>query len=371
MKNKKMKRLLVVVPAILVAVFLLNSFVLKEKKAREKITNRAKSEHMPIIFRSADGGQTWQDISEGLPENLKREGVRADALFANDRGLYLRAGNGVYHSEPNSTTRFWTKDILRGEQGNIAPGRNGIFAYNFRGQFLKRIDGTGNWSPMYTNFQEQAVRLNKTIDWMYTNYKEKQVSSIFETTGGAVFVGSNNAIYRSTNSGKTWKYVPVAGWILKMAESNGVLLAASSQGILRSTDDGENWDRVINEGVAGIAVERIDGGFAAIVYDTITKTNSIRISLDSGKTWNAIGEELQPSWSSLLMEKTGLHQSSPEILSIKQMGKYLICGRSDGIFRSSDMGKTWEKLLLPAMENYGFNLSVSGNVIYVILNKGC
>ena len=158
---------------------------------------------------------------------------------------------------------------------------------------------------------------------------------------------------------------------MKMAESNGVLLAASSQGILRSTDDGENWDRVISEGGASIAVERIDGGFAAIVNNTITKTNTIHISLDSGKTWNTIGEELQPSWSSLLMTKIGLIQSSWYISSIKQVGKYLICSRSDGIFRSSDMGKTWKKLLLPAMENYGFNLSVSGNLIYAIPNRGC
>ncbi|WP_299581460.1 exo-alpha-sialidase [Mucilaginibacter sp.] len=367
-----MKRLFVFVPAIFLVLFLLNSFVLKEKEAKKKPIKEGKSSAIVnIIFKSADGGQTWQDISEGLPENLQREGVRSDGFFANDRGLYLRAGNGVYHSEPNSTTRFWTKEIFPGEQRNIAPGKNGIFAYNFRGQFLQKINGTNNWSPMYTNFQEQAVRLNRTIDWMYTNYKEKQVSSVFETIGGTVFVGSNNALYKSTNSGKTWKYVHVGGWVMKMVESNGVLLAASSKGILRSTDDGENWDRVISEGGVGIAVERIDGGFAAIVNNTITQTNSIHISLDSGKTWNAIGEELQPSWSSLLMKKIGLLKSSSDILSIKQMGKYLICGGSDGIFRSSDMGKTWKKLLLPAIENYGFNLSVSGNVIYAIPNKGC
>ncbi|MDB4919163.1 MAG: hypothetical protein JWQ54_1146 [Mucilaginibacter sp.] len=372
LKFKKMKRLFVFVPAIFLVLFLLNSFVLKEKEAKKKPIKEGKSSAIVnIIFKSADGGQTWQDISEGLPENLQREGVRSDGFFANDRGLYLRAGNGVYHSEPNSTTRFWTKEIFPGEQRNIAPGKNGIFAYNFRGQFLQKINGTNNWSPMYTNFQEQAVRLNRTIDWMYTNYKEKQVSSVFETIGGTVFVGSNNALYKSTNSGKTWKYVHVGGWVMKMVESNGVLLAASSKGILRSTDDGENWDRVISEGGVGIAVERIDGGFAAIVNNTITQTNSIHISLDSGKTWNAIGEELQPSWSSLLMKKIGLLKSSSDILSIKQMGKYLICGGSDGIFRSSDMGKTWKKLLLPAIENYGFNLSVSGNVIYAIPNKGC
>ncbi|WP_258135173.1 WD40/YVTN/BNR-like repeat-containing protein [Mucilaginibacter phenanthrenivorans] len=366
-----MKRLFVVIPAVLLALFLLNSFVLKEKKAGEKTTKGAKSGPVTIIFRSTDGGQTWQDISKGLPEKLQREGVWRDGLFANDSGLYLRAGNGIYHNEPNSTTSFWTKEIFPGNQRNIAPGRNGIFAYDFRGQFLEKINGKNNWSSMYTNFQEQAVRINRTIDWMYTNYKEKQVSSVFETTGGTVFVGSNNAVYKSTNSGKTWKYVHVGGWVMKMVESNGVLLAASSQGILRSTDNGENWDRVISEGGAGIAVERIDGGFAAIVYNTITQTNSVHISLDSGKTWNDIGEGLQPSWSSLLMKKIGLLKSSSNIFSIKQMGKYLICGGSDGIFRSSDMGKTWKKLSLPAIENYGFNLSVSGNVMYVIPSKGC
>ncbi|MFB9844854.1 WD40/YVTN/BNR-like repeat-containing protein [Mucilaginibacter ginsenosidivorans] len=371
MKNKKIKRSLVFAPAILVVLFLLNSFVVKEKKAWEKTAKGTKSAHVPIIFRSTDGGQTWQDISKGLPENLQREGVWRDGLLANDRGLYLRAGNGVYHSEPNSTTPFWTKEVLSGPQRNIAPGNNGIFAYDFRGQFLKKINGRSEWSPVYANFQEEAVRLNRTIDWMYKNYKEKQVSSLFETTRGTVFIGSNNALYKSNNSGKTWKYVPVGGWVMKIAESNGVLLASSSQGILRSTDDGESWVRVISEGDAGIAVERIDGGFAAIVNNKIAHSNSVHISRDNGKTWNTIGEELQPSWSNSLMGKIGLVQSSSDISSIKQMGKYLICGRSDEIFRSSDMGKTWEKLSLPAIGNFGFDLSVSGNVIYAIPNKGC
>lgn len=365
-----MKKLFVFVPAVLLVLFLLNSFVLKEKGTGKKTTEGPKSGLLNIVLRSTDGGQTWEDISKGLPENLQREGVWSHGLFANDRGLYLRAGNGLYHSDPNSTTTFWTKEIFPGKQREIAPGKNGIFAYNFRGQFLQKINGTSDWSPMYTNFQEQAVRIDKTTDWMYKNYKEKEVRTVFETAGGTVFIGSNNMLFRSTNSGKTWKQVQVGDGRMKLAESNGVLLSTSKEGILRSTDDGQNWDRVISEGGGGIAVESIDGGFAAIVYNTITQTNTIHISRDSGKTWNTIGEELQPSRISLLFKQIGGFQSSLNISSIKQVGKYLICGRSDGIFRSSDMGKTW-KLLLPSIENRGFNLSVSGNVIYAIPNKGC
>lgn len=138
---------------------------------------------------------------------------------------------------------------------------------------------------------------------------------------------------------------------MKLVESNGVLLATSQRGILRSTDDGENWDFVISEGGVGI-----EGGFAAIACNTSTQFRRIHISLDSGKTWKAIDEGLQPSLF---------------ISSIKQMDEYLICGHPDGLFRSSDMGKTW-KLILPSVEKKVFNLSVSGNVIYAIpKNGGC
>lgn len=357
-----MKKLFVIVPAILVGLFLLNSFVLREKKTAKKTTKASKT----VVLRSTDGGQTWQDISKGLPERLQREGVWSGALFANERGLYLRSGNGIYHTEANSATHFWTTDIFPGNRSQIAPGKNGIYVYNFRGQFLKKINGTDNWSPMYTDFQEQALRIDKTTDYTYEKFGVKEVRTIFETAGGTVFIGSNNVFFRSADKGKTWKPVQVGDGAMKLAESNGVLLSTSKKGILRSTDDGQTWDNVLSEWGAGIAVERINGGFAAIINNTITKTNSVHISLDSGKTWNVIGEELRPSWISSLIRP----QSSSDILSIKQAGKYLISVRTDGIYRSADMGKTWEMLVLPK-ENFGFNLSVSGNVIYAMPGKGC
>jgi hypothetical protein len=204
MKNKKIKTLLVVVPAIFLGLFLLNSFVLKEKEAKkEPIKEGRSSAIVNIIFRSADGGQTWQDISQGLPEKMQKGGVWSGGVFADEHGIYLRAGNGVYHNEPNSTTPFWTKDIFPGKQRNIAPGKNGVFAYDFRGQFLKKINGASDWVPIYTNFQEQAVRLDKTVDWMSKNYKERDVRNVFETAGGTVFITTNTSFFRSTNSGKT------------------------------------------------------------------------------------------------------------------------------------------------------------------------
>lgn len=71
---------------------------------------------------------------------------------------------------------------------------------------------------------------------------------VYETTRGTVFIGCDNGLFKSTNSGNTWQQVHTGGWVMKLVESNGVLMATSQNGILRSTDDGENWNLVISEG---------------------------------------------------------------------------------------------------------------------------
>ena len=69
--------------------------------------NTNKSGVANIIFKSADGGQTWQDISEGLPENLQEDVIQRGSFFADDSAFYLRVGNGIYQTKPNSAAPFW------------------------------------------------------------------------------------------------------------------------------------------------------------------------------------------------------------------------------------------------------------------------
>jgi len=274
---------------------------------------RDKAAAANIIFKSTDGEQTWQDISKEVPENLEEAG-----FFANESGLYLRAGNEIYLSKPNSAAPFWKKDIFifSGKQGSIAPAKAGIVAYNFDGQFLQQIKGTSSWLPVRT---------------------------------GAL--------------------------VMKIVASNGVLLATGNEGILRSTDDGETWKWVVKEGV-GIAVERIKGGFAAISYNAQLRTRRVRTSYDGGISWQPIDASHQ---AQVVIDSISqpINASIPAqgivdsiwrprndglpvqafITSIVQVGENFFCGHPAGIFKSSDKGKTW-KLILP--------------LIYAIsTNKGC
>jgi photosystem II stability/assembly factor-like uncharacterized protein len=305
-----------------------------------------------IILQSKDNGKTWEDISYGLPENVEPED-----LFAGESDIYLRSRNGMYRSKNNLKSPVWEKeDGLDPKSASIAFNHSGIMAYNYEGQIYQKPSSAGIWSPIYTNVQTHSMR------------------TIYETTSGIVFVGYDGGLYKSSDRGKSWRQVQNEGWVMHMVESKGVLVATGQKGIMRSTDNGEHWEWVIREGGVGIAIEQIDGGFAAISCNTKTITRRIHVSFDDGKTWKSIDDGLRPSLF---------------ISSIKKVGKYLICGHPDGIFRSSDFGKTWN-IVHPSVENNGlkyrrtldsdpfddhkkvFKIYVSGNTVYAVAgNAGC
>jgi photosystem II stability/assembly factor-like uncharacterized protein len=286
-----------------------------------------------IIFQSTDNGITWQDISKGLPENME-----SNNFFANDKGLYIPAGAGMFHSKPNALAPSWDKELFIFDPGDIVVCRSGMYGMKYEGEISQKILGMNLWVPIYTNFQKKNLR------------------TIYETSTGSILIGSDSGLFKSIDNGKSWKLVLNKGWVIKIVEADGVLIATNQEGIIRSKDDGENWDLVVSEGGVGIDVSSIANGFAAITYNTDSKTRRVRASYDSGKTWQAIDAGLPP------------HDL---IANIIQVGDYFFCGHPKGIYRSSDKGKTWE-LMLPSIGGKVFNLSGLGSVIYALpRNGGC
>lgn len=111
---------------------------------------------------------------------------------------------------------------------------------------------------------------------------------------------------------------------------------------------------MVNEGGVGIDVTSIADGFAAITYNTESKTRRVRASMDGGKTWQSIDADLP---------------AHDLIANIIQVGDYFFCGHPKGIFRSKDKGKTWV-LILPSITEKVFNLSVKGRIIYAFPRVG-
>ncbi|MCC7025656.1 MAG: exo-alpha-sialidase [Saprospiraceae bacterium] len=285
------------------------------------------------VYQSTDYGLTWHDIGTSLPGNLKNK-----AFFVNNGTFSLLSENQLYHFKDGMAPCVWEKEYTLGVNiKDIYTCKSKLFGKSTEGDFFQKINGSNLWLP---------IKMPNSL-----------VRTILETKSGTLIVGCDNGIFKSTDKGTTWKHVFEDGIALNMVESNGIIIAGGQQGILRSTNGGEQWDWVLREGGVGISTEVIDGGFAAITYNTTSKTRRVRISTDGGLSWQAIdGGGLTPT---------------PSIASIKQIGKTFICGHPDGILISSDKGKTW-KLVLPTIKNKVFNLSVVGKIIYAIpLNGGC
>ncbi|GAB4487973.1 MAG: hypothetical protein OHK0019_03670 [Saprospiraceae bacterium] len=290
-----------------------------------------------IVFQSIDGGQTWNDVSEGLPER-----IAVGRVFAAGDEIYLASESGLYQRSVALVAPSWEKESFLSEKvTNIFPGQNGLYISSYKNGFFKGIPGTGIWTPMHNALEDKTVR------------------TVLETSHGSVFVGCESGIYKSTDGGGSWKHVFADNGVNSLAASGDVLLCGGYKGLLRSTDGGENWNLVLaNEGSA-FNTKRIEGGFITATDGGLQrdgKPNKLYTSTDEGKTWQRIDTGLSLVW---------------DIYDIAQAGAYLFCSTDAGISRSADGGQTWELILPRTDEQRIFHLAVAGEMIFAVLVFGC
>lgn len=306
-----------------------------------------------IIFRSMDGGQTWDDVSAGLPE-----GLEVGRIFAEGGEIFLTSESGLYHSSTAPAAPIWEKELFLNEVDNIFPGRDGPYTSSYRTGFFQKIPGTDLWKPMHNNLKDKTVR------------------TVMETPDGAIFVGCESGIFKSTDGGNTWKHVFSEGPANCFASSGSVLVCGAFQGMLRSTDGGEHWDWALTGDGGAWNTKVIGDRFVTLTDGNLpwnevpdgVLTNRLYTSADNGQTWQRMDEGL--TRTGLLFELAANLQPARTINDFEQAGGYLFCSLDTGIFRSSDWGKTWE-LVRPSNGKRLINLAVSGNVIYAVTVVGC
>jgi photosystem II stability/assembly factor-like uncharacterized protein len=225
----------------------------------QQMSDSVRRKAVKIIFRSNDGGQTWVDISEGLPDNLGDDFARY-GFFANDNGIYLRTGDGIYHSKPNSTAPFWNKENLTGKEKNNALG-----------------DG-----------------VETSVDSVFTGSETgvaKPTGKLIESHG-VILATSQKGIIRSTDGGETWNLVIGEGGVgIALERVKGGFAAITYNAMSKtrrmrtSYDGGKTWQAID----AGLPPSL---SIASIIqvgnYFFCGHPSGIFKSSDKGKTWKLI-----------------------------------------------------------------------------------
>ena len=264
------------------------------------------------LFRSPDGGKTWNTLVE--------------------------ASGGEFYSEIAVDPRD-PRRLYAGAAGNS--GTASIY---------RSIDGGETWS------KRSSVSPSCAPSFAPGSSRD------------TVLLSCGKKVLRSQDAGATWTELtsPFTEPTRLAAGSSGTLLAYGATGIFRSTDDGGTWVSIASPPPAcsRILALRVDPGNAQVFVAGTGKLGSggfecggVFRSTDSGKTWgnNALAGVYVTDVVIDPLSPSTLYASASYLSGILPKG---------GAFRSQDAGGTWTDLRVPALGAVRLALSPSGSQLH-------
>ncbi|HET9012273.1 MAG TPA: glycosyl hydrolase, partial [Gemmatimonadaceae bacterium] len=126
---------------------------------------------------------------------------------------------------------------------------------------------------------------------------------------------------------------------------------ATGGGLWKTTDAGETWapvtdGKIGSASVGAVAVSESNpdvvfiGTGETCIRGNIMPGDGVYRSGDAGKTWTHVGFR-----ESQGISKIRIHPTNPDIVFVAAFGKYSAPSTERGVFKSTDGGKTWRKVL--------------------------
>jgi photosystem II stability/assembly factor-like uncharacterized protein len=151
---------------------------------------------------------------------------------------------------------------------------------------------------------------------------------------------------------------------------------ATGGGLWKTTDGGDTWTpitdhQITSASVGAVAVSESNpdiifaGTGEACIRGDIQPGDGVYKSTDGGKTWTNVGFK-----NSDAIAKIRIHPTDPNIVFVADFGKYGADSEERGLFKTTDGGKTWRKVLYKDAKTGAVDISIdphNPNVMYASL----
>ena len=157
---------------------------------------------------------------------------------------------------------------------------------------------------------------------------------------------------------------------------NEAYFGATGGGLWKTVDGGEEWFpvtdfQISSASVGAVAVAESNpelvfiGTGETCIRGNILPGDGVYRSRDAGATWEHVGFSESHGISTIR-----IHPTDPDIVYVASFGKYGVPSEERGVFRSTDGGETWEKILFRDERTGAIDIAIDRNnpdVIYAAL----
>jgi photosystem II stability/assembly factor-like uncharacterized protein len=152
------------------------------------------------------------------------------------------------------------------------------------------------------------------------------------------------------------------------SQPNVYYIGTSGGGVWKSQNSGQTWNNISDEffktgGIGAVAVSLSDPnvvyvgtGEAPFRNQTSTHGDGVYKSTDAGKTWVHLGLE-----ATRQISRIRIHPTNPDIVHVAAQGNPWGPSEERGVYRSTDGGKTWELTLMTTDESGAVDLSMDAH----------
>jgi photosystem II stability/assembly factor-like uncharacterized protein len=197
-------------------------------------------QYLGFLYRSEDGGQTWERRSNGI--------VEAGSTGLTFRGIAVEPGDSdVVYAAAEVSSWVWAGRELRGRGFDLT-----------QGVVYQSVDGGLSWRAIWRGDSlARYILIDPTnVDNIYisTGIFDREAANSDPETGAP----GGEGVLRTTDGGQTWTPVNEGlenlyiGSLFMHPENPQILLAgagnlvyAEGDGVYLTTDGGEHWERVL------------------------------------------------------------------------------------------------------------------------------